>query len=178
MLALDESALMAGVARLDPLSLAETHDRYYPEVLRFVLSKVGHRETAEDITSEVFVRLLRAVQACRGPDRTLRGWLLCVACHIVNDNFRRHYALRTDMELSDFVATDEEAPVDQVIHKETLVALHGAIEELTSDQQKVIRLRYGYGMSIRDVAAEIGKSEGAVKQLQARAVAALAKEMA
>lgn len=178
MLALDESALMAGVARLDPLSLAETHDRYYPEVLRFVLSKVGHRETAEDITSEVFVRLLRAVQACRGPNKTLRGWLLCVACHIVNDNFRRHYAVRTDLELTNWIAAEDEEPVDQVIKKETLETLHMAIGELTGDQQKVVRLRYGHGMSIRDVAAGMGKSEGAVKQLQARAVASLANLMA
>jgi RNA polymerase sigma-70 factor (ECF subfamily) len=179
MLAVDEATLMAGVARLDPLALVETHYRFYPEIFRFIASKVGNHETAEDMTSDVFVRLLDAVQDCRAPEKTLRGWLYCVASRMVNDYFRRQYTGTTVVEFVDSytVGDTDEPVVDQVVRKETLEALHQAIGELTDEQQQVVQLRYGFEMSICDVAAEMGKSEGAVKQLQARAVASLARKM-
>jgi len=177
MLAVDETALMVGVARMDPLSLTETHDRFYPKIFRFIASKVGNRETAEDLTSEVFVRLLDAVQECQGPQKTLYGWLFCVASHVVNDYFRSKYTSKTDVEFMNWHVVDTDGPVEQIIRKETLEALHEAIGELTDEQQRVVRLRYGFEMSIKDVAAEMGKSEGAVKMLQARAVASLSRMM-
>jgi RNA polymerase sigma-70 factor (ECF subfamily) len=68
-------------------------------------------------------------------------------------------------------------PAEQTIKKQTLEALSEALNELTEEQQDVIALRFGYEMPIKDVAEVIGKSEGAVKQLQARAVAALSRIM-
>lgn len=173
---MSELVLLDGVRRFDPQALAETHDRYYPAIFRYIAYKVGSRETAEDLTSEVFVRLLDAVRSCNTPQKTLQGWLICVASHIVNDYFRHKYASPV-IELNEAVASDVSGPVEQLINKQTLEELQNALNQLTEEQQTVIALRYGYNMSIKDVALKLEKSEGAVKQLQARAVSSLTRIM-
>jgi RNA polymerase sigma-70 factor (ECF subfamily) len=174
---MNDLALLDGVRRFDPQALTEAHDRYYRSIFRYIAFKVGNLETAEDLTSEVFVRLLDAVQDCRTPNKSLQGWLICVASHIVNDFFRKKYAAKQNIELTETIASDSSSPIEQIIQKQNLDELRAALEQLTDDQQKVISLRFGYGMSIKDAAIDMGKSEAAVKQLQARAVAALTRLM-
>jgi RNA polymerase sigma-70 factor (ECF subfamily) len=173
----DEMTLLAGVRRLDPQALAETHDKYYPAIFRYIAYKVGNQETAEDLTSEVFVRLLDAVRDRHAPQNTLRGWLYSVASHIVTDYHRKQYRGGQEVALMETIESEVSGPAEQTIKKQTLEALSEALHELTEEQQDVIALRFGYEMPIREVADMIGKSEGAVKQLQARAVAALARRM-
>lgn len=173
----DEMTLLAGVRRLDPQALAETHDKYYPAIFRYIAYKVGNQETAEDIASEVFVRLIDAVRDRHAPQKTLRGWLYSVASHMVTDYHRKQYRSQ-EVALMETLESDISSPAEQTIRKQTLESLSEALSELTEEQQDVIALRFGYEMPIKEVAETIGKSEGAVKQLQARAVAALARIMA
>lgn len=173
----DELTLLAGVRRLDPQALAEAHDTYYPAIFRYIAYKVGNQETAEDLTSEVFVRLLDAVRDRHAPQKTLRGWLYSVASHIVTDYHRKKYRSGQEVELMETIESGISGPAEQTIKKQTLETLHEALSDLTEEQQDVIALRFGYEMPIKEVAEMIGKSEGAVKQLQARAVAALARKM-
>jgi RNA polymerase sigma-70 factor (ECF subfamily) len=170
--------LLAGVRQLDPAALAEAHDTYYPAIFRYIAYKVGNQETAEDLTSEVFVRLLDAVRDRHAPQNTLRGWLYSVASHIVTDYHRKNYRGGQEVALMETMESDISGPAEQTIKKQTFESLHEALSELTEEQQDVIALRFGYEMPIKEVAQTIGKSEGAVKQLQARAVAALARRMA
>lgn len=173
----DEQALLARARGLDAAALAEIHDTTYPLIFRYIAFRVGSREVAEDLTSEVFARLLGALNERRAPERTLTGWLYGVASHVVGDHLRQRYRHET-MPLAESLASREPDPVEQV---ETLLAheaLREAIGELTEDQQDVIALRFGYGMPIAEVARTMGKTEGAVKQLQARAVARLSRRLA
>lgn len=174
---MDEQKMLAGVRRLDPEALAAAHDTYYPAIFRYIAYKVGNQETAEDLTSEVFVRLLDAVRDRHAPQNTLRGWLYSVASHIVADYHRKHYRGGQEVALYEGLESDIKSPAELAVRKQTLEALHAALGELTDDQQDVIALRFGYEMAIKEVAETIGKSEGAVKQLQARAVAALSRRM-
>jgi RNA polymerase sigma-70 factor (ECF subfamily) len=174
---MDEQRLLAGVRQLDPQALAEAHDTYYPAIFRYISYKVGNQETAEDLTSEVFVRLLDAVRDRHAPQNTLRGWLYSVASHIVADYHRKHYRGGQEVALNEGLESDTHGPAELTIKKQTLEALNAALGDLTDEQQDVIALRFGYEMPIKEVAEMIGKSEGAVKQLQARAVAALSRRM-
>lgn len=174
----DEQALLAGIRRCDPQALAEAHDAYYPAIFRYVAYKVGHRETAEDLTSEVFVRLLDAVREQAAPQNTLKGWLYGVASNVVNDYFRKQHRNGEEVALFDSIESELSSPAEQVIKKQTLEDLHLALHELTDDQRTVIELRFGYEKPIKEIAETLGKSEGAIKQLQARGVAALARNMA
>jgi RNA polymerase sigma-70 factor (ECF subfamily) len=174
---MDEIALLNGVSRLDPRALSEVHDRYYPAIFRFIAYKIGNHETAEDLTSEVFVRLLDAVQKCNAPNKTVLGWLYCVASHLVNDYYRKQYRSKQEVVLSELVPCEDTDPAEQLINKQAVEALRDALSELSDDQQNVIALRFGCAMPIKEVAMMIGRSEGAVKQLQARAVAALSRKL-
>ena len=172
----DELALLAGVRKLDKQALTEAHDTYYPAIFRYISFRVGDQQTAEDLTSEVFTRLLSAVRDRSAPDNTLRGWLYGVASRVVADHHRKQY--RTEKTtLDENMAGEAADPLDTVSHMQTLEALHDALSELTKDQQDVIALRFGYEMPIKEVAQTLGKSVGSVKQLQARAVAALSRKL-
>jgi RNA polymerase sigma-70 factor (ECF subfamily) len=79
------------------------------------------------------------------------------------------------VELSQTIESSAPGPAEAISNKQNLEALHAAMKGLTQDQQEVIALRFGYEMPIREVAQLMGKSEGAIKQLQARAVASLSR---
>jgi RNA polymerase sigma-70 factor (ECF subfamily) len=171
-----EQKLLAGIRQLDNEALTEVHNLYYPAIFRYIAFRVGSHENAEDLTSEVFIRLLNAVNERSAPSRTLRGWLYGVASRIVADFHRQRFREeRLKMETQENNELSD--PATAVSQKQTLKELSTALNELTKEQQEVIALRFGSGMPIRQVAEAIGKSEGAVKQLQARAVAKLSDLM-
>jgi len=170
----DELTLLAGVQKRDPEALAQVHDTYYPAIFRYIAFLVGDHATAEALTSEVFTRLLLAVDERSAPKNTLRGWLYRVAANVVADHHRVNYRVK-QVELDERIQSNAAGPADAASGKQLLADLSEALTELTEDQQDVISLRFGYEMAIKDVAQVMGKSEGAVKQLQARAVAALSR---
>ncbi|HLF24876.1 MAG TPA: sigma-70 family RNA polymerase sigma factor [Anaerolineae bacterium] len=172
----DELALLARARQLDSDALAEIHDRYYAPVFRYVIFRVSDRSTAEDLTSEVFTRLLGALRDRHAPQNTLTGWLYGVAARVVSDYHRKHYRA-PQVELDESLVSKEPGPAETVEALLTREDLNRAMSELTEEQQNVIALRFGYDMPIQTVARTIGKSEGAVKQLQARAIAALARKI-
>lgn len=171
-----EARLLEGARALDLEALGQIHDHYYPFIFRYVAFRVGGREAAEDLTSEVFTRLLAALRSGNPPERTLTGWLYGVAGHVVQDHHRAH-ARRAELELEEALVDPGPAPAERAEASLSHAVLHRAVAELTEEQQSVIALRFGDGLPIRDVARLIGKTEGAVKQLQARAVAQLARRM-
>lgn len=172
----DELALLARARSLDPEALALIHDTYYAPVFRYVAARVGDQVTAEDLTSEVFTRFLSALRDRSAPQTSLQGWLYRVASHAVNDHFRQHYRAR-QVDLDDNLPNGEAGPAETVEKMLDHESLRQAVTELTEDQQNVIALRYGQGLSIQEAAQIMGKNEGAIKQLQARALAALARKL-
>ena len=172
----DELTLLARARRLEADALAEIHDTYYGPIFRYVAYRVGDRESAEDLTSEVFTRLLGALRDKNAPHNTLRGWLYGVAWRVVSDHHRKQYRA-PQVELDESAVSREAGPDETVEAMLTREDLRQAVSELTEEQQNVIALRFGYEMPIQEVARTLGKSEGAVKQLQARAIASLARRM-
>ncbi len=172
----DELILLNRARSLDQEALAQIHDLYYVPIYRYIAFRINEHETAEDLTSEVFTRLLSALRDHTAPQKTLRGWLFSVASRVVKDHYRKQYR-RKQTELDESMPSLVATPDQKVEMKLTNENLRQAITKLTEDQQQVIALRFGYEMSIRDVAQTIGKSEGAIKMLQARAVAALSRIM-
>ena len=172
----NESVLLARARELDETALAEIHDAYYGPLFRYIAFRVSDRQAAEDLTSEVFVRLLTTLHDGKAPETTLKGWLYGVAANVVSDHHRRHYR-RPQTELSESLPGLHGDPAEMVDRKLNQSHLRILLGELTPEQQDVLALRFGYEMPIRDVAEVMGKSEGAIKQLQARAVAMLSKKL-
>jgi len=138
--------------------------------------RVNDHDVAEDLTSEVFIRLLSALRDHTAPRNTLKGWLFAVASRVVNDHYRQRYRYR-HTELDDSLPAEHERADERVETTLTKEALREAMVELTEEQQNALALRFGFGMSIQETAQTMGKTEGSVKMLQARAVAALARRL-
>ena len=168
----DEILLRA--RRLDVSALAQIHDRFYPEVFRYVRYRLDDERACEDIASEVFLRLLDALHKRRGPNQNLRGWLLGTASNLVNDHLRHRY-----QHVVEELREDEEDFFGQVHPESTLVdswevsQVRQALMQLTSEQQHVLALRFADEHSLEETAAIMEKSVNAVKALQFRAIASL-----
>ncbi len=161
-----------GLRSLDSQAVAAVYDRYYPDVYRFVRYRLNDETTAEDIASEVFIRLLEAVKSGHAPQTSLKAWLLGTASHIVTDHFRKSYRRPTD-ELPETLPDERPDPVLDVEQRERERHLKAAMSKLTDEQQTVLSLRFGQGYSLEETAAFLKKNINAVKQLQFRALAAL-----
>ncbi len=167
----DEKMLLQRAQALDNAALGEIHDRYYPEIYRYAYNRVGEQASAEDIASEVFLRLLNALHSQHAPQTTLRGWLFGVAAHLVVDLFRRRKTVALDESVPDGKAA---RLAEDALHQSDLrAALHG----LTGEQKEVLALRFGEGFSIEETADLMKRSVTAVKALQFRAVESLRREL-
>src|SRR5687767_12004201 len=87
----DERHALNGLQRLDSQAIGAIYDQYFSEIYRYVRYRINDDTIAEDIASDVFVRLLEAAQKRQGPQSSLKGWLIATASHVVNDHLRRQY---------------------------------------------------------------------------------------
>jgi RNA polymerase sigma-70 factor (ECF subfamily) len=176
MMTYDEQ-LLARAKQLDPDALRALHERFYEPVARYVQFKVGDTQTVEDLTGEVFVRVIEGLRRGRAWQDSLQGWIMGIARHVVADHYRQRERSQ-DVVLDERLASpDEHDPAQQLLRSERQRLLSQAIDRLTEDQRDVILLRFREGIDIKGVANAVDKSPSAVKSLQARALQALARMM-
>jgi RNA polymerase sigma-70 factor (ECF subfamily) len=161
---------------LDPEAITEVHNRYFPEMYRYVRYRLGDPSSAEDIAGEVFVRLLEALHSGRGPRKSLRGWIFGTASNLVNDTFRFAYKHEIE-ELSEQMEMNDFDPHEQAEEREELEAVRVASKYLTREQQHVLALRFGSGLSVKETAKVMGKRPNAIKALHFRALNALRRHL-
>lgn len=161
---------------LDAKAIGAVYDQYFSEVYRYALYRIGDQALAEDIASDVFVRLLEAVKSGRAPQTNLRGWLIGTASHIVADHMRKKYR-RPEEQISDSLPDLQPGPASEADQREQNRIVQSAYEQLTPDQQQVLALRFGQGYSLEETAAFMSKKVNAVKALQFRALSALQREI-
>jgi len=171
-MSLPDQSELEGLQLLDPQAVGAVFDRYFSEVYRFIRYRLNDEHTAEDIASDVFVRLLEAVKTGRGPKTNLKAWLLATASHIVTDHLRKAYR-RPESELSETMPDGTPDPSNDYEKLERDRCLKSAMTMLTDEQQYVVTLRFNQGYSLEETAALMNKNANAVKQLQFRALAAL-----
>jgi RNA polymerase sigma-70 factor (ECF subfamily) len=169
--------LLDRAKQMDGQALAELHDQYYPHVYHYVRYRLQDPCEVEDISSEVFLRLLDALQKNKGPLTNVKGWLLGTAAHILQDLYRRKYRFQEDnLEDQDqFPATNHtEQEVESVLEQKSVSK---AIKTLKSEHQHILSLRFSQELTIEETAQLLGKSINAVKALQFRALVALRWKM-
>jgi RNA polymerase sigma-70 factor (ECF subfamily) len=170
----EEAHLIARVQANDPAALGEVYDRYATRIYTYLYHRLGDRFLAEDLTSEVFVRMLEAARSRRFAQTSLSGWLYRIAHNLVVDHYRsRDEPVPLDEGLVDSAA----GPASSVEARLAQEELRMALEHLTEDQQQVIYLRFGEGLTAKQVAEVLGKPETAVWSLQHRALARLQRIM-
>jgi RNA polymerase sigma-70 factor (ECF subfamily) len=171
-----EQRLLDGLQKLDSQSIGAIYDRYFPEIYRYVRYRISDEALAEDIASDVFVRLMEASQKKKGPQTNLRGWLIATASNAVNDHHRRHYR-RPVEALSESMPDGGASVHSQIDVREQNYLVQRALAQLTDEQQHVLALRFGQGYSIEETAAFLKKNINAVKALQFRALASLQRQI-
>jgi RNA polymerase sigma-70 factor, ECF subfamily len=164
----DERTLIAA-AQADPARFEELYDRYVQRVYGFVSRRVGNRAAAEDITSAVFEQALANLPRFEWRGVPFAAWLIRIAANALADHWRR--AAREGDAPSDVPDAGETDAIEQ---RAILFQLVGRLPDL---QRRVIELRFGEEKSIREIAAALERTEGAVKQLQLRALENLRKGM-
>lgn len=172
----EESAVLKDLRDLDPQVIGAIYDRYFSDVYRYVRYRVGDESAAEDIASEVFVRLLEAAQKGRGPQTNLKAWLLGTASHIAADYLRRVYRRPTE-EISENLPDPLTVPAAEAERRESERVVRAAMQKLTPEQQHVLALRFGEGYSLEETAALMNRNVNAVKALQFRALASLQRDI-
>ncbi|MFD9463133.1 ECF subfamily RNA polymerase sigma factor, BldN family [Streptomyces sp. NPDC060027] len=160
----------------DPDAFGQLYDRYSDTVYRYIYYRVGGKETAEDLTSETFLRALRRIASFTWQGRDFGAWLVTIARNLVVDHFKssRFRLEVTTGELFD-AAGVECSPEDRVLEAFWNMALLDAVRRLTPQQQECATLRFLQGLPVAETARVMGKNEGAVRALQYRAVRGLAR---
>ena len=164
---------LESLRKLDAQGIGAVYDRYFPDVYRFVFYRLNDEQVAEDISSDVFVRLLEAIKKRRGPQTNLKGWLLATAAHIVADCLRHSYRRPTEALSATMPDVAASSLNDEIDRREMVDSVRLAYDRLTTEQQNVLALRFGDGYSLDETATVMQKNVNAVKALQFRALSAL-----
>ncbi len=174
----DEQDLLEKASRAEPTALGMLYDQYVERIYAYIYHRVGQADLAEDLTGQVFMRMLEAVRSGKGWRTSFSGWLYRIAHNLVIDHYRRkHRATLVDIDDAEPVQAQAGDPVRSVENQYERERLRTALSKLTEEQSQVISLRLLEDLSIAEVADIMEKTEGAVKALQYRAVLALRRVM-
>lgn len=165
-----EKSIIESAVRGESSAFGMLYDHYHPKIYRFVLVKVSCREEAEDLTHQVFLHAWQNIQNYRNFGFPFSSWLYRIARNQVIDHYRTHKnTLAIDEVNSDLFpdTADSGASAEQNLR---LDAVRAALATLKSEYQDVIIMRFIEELSLKETAAAIKKSEGAVKLIQHRAL--------
>jgi RNA polymerase sigma-70 factor (ECF subfamily) len=166
----DDDRLLIEAAQADPARFVELYERYVDRLYAFASRRTHDRAAAEDITSEVFERALAHLGEFEWRGVSFAAWLFRIASNAIADRWRQ--------DARDSHDSPAEIPDTRELDDiERRVILFQLVERLPDVQRHVIRMRFVEEKSIREIAAALDRSEGAVKQLQLRALANLRKGM-
>lgn len=160
------------IHNLEEDALAELFDTYYQPIYRYIYHYVENVETAEDLTSEVFARLLEKLKAGSGPKGNIKPWLYRVAHNICIDHARRQ-AHRDHKPLDEEILFSEQDVTAQVHQTLVYRQARSAMNRLTEKQRAVILLKHIEGLKNKEIALILDLSVGAVKALQHRGLASI-----
>jgi RNA polymerase sigma-70 factor (ECF subfamily) len=168
----DGKALLERARRYDQEALAEIYDQYASKIYSYIYYRVGDARLAEDLTASVFLNVLEAIRGNRAWYKSFSAWLYRIAHNIVVDQFRRKGKL-PELPLDERLVSNAEDPSKGAELALEIDWLEKAVRDLTDDQSEVIILKFIEGLTNSEVASVLGKTEGAVKSLQYRALASL-----
>ena len=171
-----EQDLLKRAHRFESQALGTLQQRFYQPIYRYIRYKVGDSQVSEDLTGEVFLRMLEAFKKGRGWHTTPDAWIFGIARNRVADYYRRRRLEEVTLP-EHLPAASEQSPGQQAIRQEEQDELVQAIARLGEEYREVILLRFIEELSINDVAEIMNRTPGAIKGLQYRAMRSLAKLM-
>jgi RNA polymerase sigma-70 factor (ECF subfamily) len=163
-----DERILVEAAQRDPSRFAELYERNFDRVYAYVSRRLSDRSAVEDVTAEVFRQALANLGQFEWRGSPFVAWLVRIAANAVTDHWRRvsreQPMLEADGPAS---APSDPASIDAVERRALLFRL---VRSLPADQRRVIEMRFAQEKGVREIARELNRSEGAVKQLQFRAI--------
>jgi len=162
----------------DQQALGELYDLYFPRIYRYMLARTGNPAEAEDVTEEVFIKVLGGIGGFQWRQAPFAAWLFRIARNQLVSHTRKNGARRQETPLADSVADRVPDPLIRVEDRLFFEQILDIARALPQAQREVLWLRFAVGLSVSDTARALGKQEGNVKVLQHKAIARLQKLLA
>ena len=171
-----EEQLLIEAAQQDPSRFAELYELHFERVYAYIARRVRERSAAEELTSHVFHQALANLGKFKWRGAPFAAWLFRIAANSIADRAQRllRESVREPALQASALVAGPEPNLEQI---ETLARVYRLVDELPWDQRYVIRLRFAEEKSIREIAQKLSRSEGAIKQLQFRALQNLRARM-
>ncbi len=162
--------------RNDPAAFVQLYRRHYDAVFRYCVHRLFERQTAEDVTSEVFLKVVENFGSFKGSERQFRNWLYTIATNAVNSYLRKTARRNRLLKIAREQANSQVADCGESAEK--LALLREAIFALKPRYQTIIILRFFENLKLTEIAEVLGSSNGTVRSQLARALAKLRKKLA
>lgn len=159
----------------DTHALARLYDHYFPRVYHYVLAHTGKAAEAEDVTEDVFLRMLSGISGFRWKQAPFAAWLFRIARNQLVSHYRRNGVRRHETPIGDSIVDTAPDPLSRVETRLVFDQVLEASHQLTDAQREVIWLRFAAGLSVNETARVLKKREGNVKVLQHHAIVRLRK---
>jgi RNA polymerase sigma-70 factor, ECF subfamily len=169
--------LVERAQRGDRAALEELYLLHFDRVYSYLHMSVGSRHDAEDLTTQTFLRMLEAIGRFQWRSVPFSAWLFRIAHNLAMDHFRANRRWQPEDEISEHVQGEETSAEEQALASLGDTSMLALIERLSPEQRQVLTLKFVFRFSNGEAATILGKSEGAVKSLQHRALASLQKHV-
>jgi RNA polymerase sigma-70 factor (ECF subfamily) len=166
-----DERLLIEAAQRDRSRFADIYEEYFELVYAYVARRVRDRSTAEDLTSDVFHKALANLPRFKWTGAPFASWLFRIASNLIADRAKRKAKISASSEEVELIPQDSRKDSQSGLEDvERQAQLFRLVDGLPEDQKRVVSLRFAEDKSIKEISNELGRSEGAVKQLQFRAL--------
>jgi RNA polymerase sigma-70 factor, ECF subfamily len=169
--------LVERAQRGDRTALEELYLLHFDRIYSYLHLSVGTRHDAEDLTTQTFVRMLEAIGRFQWRSVPFSAWLFRIAHNLAMDHFRASRRWQPEEEIPETVHGEESSAEEQALTSLGQTSMLALIDRLSPEQRQVLTLKFVFRFSNAEAAAILGKTEGAVKSLQHRALASLQKHV-
>jgi len=176
--AADVRRLVERAQKGDRQALEELYLIHFDRIYSYLHMSVGNKHDAEDLTNQTFVKMLESIHKFEWRKVPLSAWLFRIAHNLAMDHFRANRRWQPEEEVPEPHGVEHRSAADEAFQSIGRQSMLDMIEELSTGQQQVLTLKFVFNFSNGEVAAILGKTEGAIKSLQHRALATLQRQMA
>ncbi len=172
----NETDLIQRARAGDKSAVSSLYEGYVQAIFRYISYRVETDVIAEDLTAEVFLRMVRGMAAYQDTGAPFAAWLYRIAANLIADFYRQGRS-RTEKPISDDQPTDDTDPLNSLARMEEQAKLRQALQQLPADYQTLLIMRFMQQLPHAQVAAALDKSEAAIRVMQHRALQALAEAL-
>lgn len=172
----DERHIIAKAQAGDKEAMSHLYQTYSEPIFQYISYRVDSRMLAEDLTAEVFLRMVRSLKQYEDRGLPFGAWLFRIAANLIHEHYRQNKQLPVTL-LTEDERSDDTDPFDRLARQEERERLTRALRALPAEYQDILILRFMQNLSHTQVAAILDKSETAVRALQHRALKALGEQL-